>query len=282
MERKQLKRQHGCLVVFVVGASGDLATKKIYPSLLALYESKLLPVNTIIWGFARSNKSHNSFRSQLKLRLSKPNDTKKKDTIIDSFLSICFYQSGKSYGDLHAYQIMFEKVQVFEGRFSNMPVCNRLFYFAIPPNVFAETGVAVKKVGMSHRGWNRIIVEKPFGRDLQSCMQLSSILAANFRENQIYRIDHYLGKEMVQNMLVMRFGNAWMEHIWNRSVISSVLIEFKESIGTDGRGGYFDQYGIIRDIIQNHLLQILALITMERPTKVSSYVAICVFSMLNF
>jgi glucose-6-phosphate 1-dehydrogenase len=117
------------------------------------------------------------------------------------------------------------------------------------------------------RGWTRVIVEKPFGRDLESSAHLSAHLAALFREDQIYRIDHYLGKEMVQNLMILRFGNRLFGPTWNRESIASVLITFKEPFGTEGRGGYFDEFGIIRDVMQNHLLQMLCLTAMEKPAS---------------
>lgn len=121
---------------------------------------------------------------------------------------------------------------------------------------------------MADKGWTRVIIEKPFGRDLQSCEELLGTLSEYFDEEQMFRIDHYLGKEMVQNLIAMRFGNLWFERLWNRDNIQCVMLTFKEPFGTDGRGGYFDKYGIIRDIIQNHLLQVLSLLAMEPPSTV--------------
>ena len=128
--------------------------------------------------------------------------------------------------------------------------------------------MAVKGLtGGSLRGWNRVIIEKPFGRDFDSSAALSDHLAALFREDEIYRIDHYLGKEMVQNLMILRFGNRIFSPVWNRDNVASIQISFKEPFGTQGRGGYFDQFGIIRDIMQNHLLQILSLVAMEKPVS---------------
>jgi glucose-6-phosphate 1-dehydrogenase len=119
------------------------------------------------------------------------------------------------------------------------------------------------------KGWSKLIVEKPFGRDLESFEELNQTLSEHFAEDRLFRIDHYLGKEMVQNLTVLRFSNIWFEKIWNRDSIQCVILTFKEPFGTEGRGGYFDQYGIIRDILQNHLLQVLTLLAMETPTKVA-------------
>jgi len=148
-------------------------------------------------------------------------------------------------------------------------VANRVFYFAVPPDVFAAAGAAIKAKCMSSKGWNRMIIEKPFGKDSASCSELGERLSRSFNEDELYRIDHYLGKEIVQNIMVLRFGNVLLQPLWNRNYIKSVIINFKEDIGTQGRGGYFDGYGIIRDVMQNHLLQILSLVAMEPPVRVS-------------
>lgn len=253
------------LVITVIGASGDLAKKKTYPSLFKLYCQNLLPSDTIIWGFARSKKTHESLRSQIKpYLLTSCSD----ENVIDIFLSHCYYHSGSSYGDLEAFSSLTSQIMHHEETFPTKSYHNRLFYLAIPPNVFADASLAIKEKSMAKQGWTRIIIEKPFGRDSDSCLELSSNLAQHFEEKHLYRIDHYLGKEMVQNLLTFRFGNSWLEWLWNRNAVKCVLINFKEPFGTEGRGGYFDQYGIIRDIIQNHLLQVLSLLTMESPIEV--------------
>lgn len=145
-----------------------------------------------------------------------------------------------SYGDEAAYTILVSDLAKFEES-SQSAVANRLFYLAVPPNVFGESGVVIKKVGMSSTGWTRVVVEKPFGRDLDTCNELLKSLSEDFEEHHLYRIDHYLGKEVVQNLLLFRFGNPMWEPIWNRESIESVTITFKEPFGTEGRGGYFDQ-----------------------------------------
>ena len=230
------------LIITVIGASGDLAKKKIYPSLLHLYDCNLLPDRTVIWGYARSPLDHSSLRTQLKPFLEKA-ATFSPD-IIDRFLSLCFYQKGNGYGDIDAFQSLASKLDEYE---TSNNSCNRLFYLAIPPNVFAETSLAVKSSGaMAKNGWSRMIIEKPFGRDLSSCEHLLQVLSKTFVEEQLYRIDHYLGKEMVQNLLVLRFSNLLFERIWDHNHIKCVILTFKEPFGTEGRGGYFDEYGIIR------------------------------------
>jgi len=249
------------LSIVVVGASGDLAKKKTYPSLLNLYEENLLPREIVIYGYARSKKTHEQLREHLYPYLIK---TGSNEQVVKSFLERCFYFSGKTYGDESAYTNMVSNLAEFEGG-AESRVANRLFYLAVPPNVFGQSGETVKKVGMSNSGWTRVVVEKPFGRDLDSCNELLKSMENDFEEHHLYRIDHYLGKEVVQNLMLFRFGNPMWEPIWNKDSIESVTLTFKEPFGTDGRGGYFDQFGIIRDILQNHLLQVLTLFAMEPP-----------------
>merc|ERR550532_1825256 len=147
---------------------------------------------------------------------------------------------------------------------------NRLFYLALPPSVFKPVTSMLKASCMSQTGWTRVIVEKPFGKDSASSADLSDHLQKLFCEEQLYRIDHYLGKEMVQNLLSLRFGNQIFGPLWNRDRIASVVISFKEPFGTQGRGGYFDDFGIIRDVMQNHLLQVFSLLAMEKPVSTKS------------
>jgi len=256
------------LSIVVVGASGDLAKKKTYPSLFALFKDKLLPSNTKLWGYARSKSTDADFRNKIRPYLE---ESAKKaggtPAQITSFLDSCFYQSGPSYGDIPSYRALSKSIQEYEASLTKNQK-NRLFYFAIPPNVFGETGVAIKQTCMTSgkNNWTRLIVEKPFGRDLESFEELNATLSKHFHEEHLYRIDHYLGKEMVQNLHVLRFANTWFERCWNADNIQCVLLTFKEPFGTEGRGGYFDQYGIIRDILQNHLLQVLTLMCMEAPS----------------
>jgi glucose-6-phosphate 1-dehydrogenase len=247
------------LSIVVVGASGDLAKKKTFPSLFALHCLGLLPADTTIYGFARSKMTDEEFRKFLSQNFKGWNEKK------EEFVSKCFYHAG-SYDSIKSFQeisSMIEKREVGH-------VGNRIFYLAIPPSLFVDVSKAVKGGAMAKSGWSRVIVEKPFGHDSESSAKLSEELGALFSEDQIYRIDHYLGKELVQNLMIMRFANLAFEPLWNRNYVSSVQIVFKEDIGTEGRGGYFDKYGIIRDVMQNHLLQILSLVAMEEPVSLSA------------
>ncbi|KAK8822061.1 hypothetical protein WA538_000156 [Blastocystis sp. DL] len=262
----------GTLSIVVVGASGNLAMLKTYPALFSLYSHSLLPNYTTIVGYARTPMTDATFREKLRGRL------KGSSAIIDRFLSICHYKSGQydsdeDFASLNAWLNEVENTQCHlyvqsDGHY----VChkNRLFYFAIPPSQFTVVAKSIYDTCTGNEGYQRIVVEKPFGRDYNSSKELNSFLQNLFPETSIYRIDHYLGKEMVQNLLVARFSNVIINAVWNAQFIDNVQIVFKETLGVDGRGGYFDNYGIIRDVMQNHLLQIVSLISMEQPLSLHS------------
>jgi len=250
--------------IFVVfGASGDLAKKKIYPTLWALFKERLMPKQTRIVGYARSKISVEGIREKCKPWLKvKPGE----EHLEEEFWQNNSYVAG-SYDTKRDFEMLNQEMSNLEQKISK--VCNRLFYLALPPSVFESVTTAIKNTCMSPSGWSRVIVEKPFGKDSDSSAKLSNHLSSLFKEEQLYRIDHYLGKEMVQNLMTLRFGNRIFSPTWNRDNIASVLITFKEPFGTQGRGGYFDEFGIIRDIMQNHLLQILCLTAMEKPPSTS-------------
>ncbi|CAG2107644.1 unnamed protein product [Medioppia subpectinata] len=246
---------------FVFGASGDLAKKKIYPTLWALFRDRLIPKQTVIIGYARTKLTVDELKTNISKYIKLKDDSEKEK--FEKFIAKNSYVSG-AYDESAAFNHLNESAQQLEQGFSKV---NRLFYLALPPNVFAPVTKHIKAECMSPTGWNRVIIEKPFGHDFDSSAQLSRHLASLFKEEEIYRIDHYLGKEMVQNLMILRFGNRIFNPIWNRDNIASIQITFKEPFGTQGRGGYFDTFGIIRDIMQNHLLQILCLVAMEKPVS---------------
>lgn len=250
------------LTIFVIGASGDLAKKKTYPSLFALFRSSYLPEAVTIVGYARSTKSDDDFRKGIREYLLKHSDN---ETLVDKFLAKCIYRSG-GYDDQAAVKVVGDEMRGLE-KDTGHEIANRLFYFAIPPTLFTKVAAALKAVATTHNGWSRFIVEKPFGSDLASFEVLNKNLSGLLEEKETYRIDHYIGKEAVQNLLVMRFANSIFEPLWNRNNIASVVISFKEDFGTKGRGGYFDKSGIIRDVMQNHLMQVLTMFAMEAPVR---------------
>jgi len=255
------------LSVIVLGATGDLAKKKTFPALLALSTAGLLQTKTRIVGYGRSQWSQEQFVEMLEKAL-RPCPEKA------DFIARCTYQSGKydSVEDMEQLTVLLKTTEANACPSSpEFGVCaNRLYYFAIPPFAYAGAARAIHHGGLSRTGWNRMVVEKPFGRDSDSYLQLQQALAAEFSESQIYRIDHYLGKEIAQSLMTLRFSNLVFEPLWNRSHVACVRISFKEDIGTMGRGGYFDEYGIVRDVMQNHLLQLLALVAMEPPITSSA------------
>lgn len=254
------------LTIVVLGASGDLAKKKTYPALFSLYVHKLIPSIANIVGYARSSIPLEEFRTNIGKSL-KGHDDKK-----EAFLKRCFYFHGQ-YDSVESLQELSKQCDSLEADSlgtGKKKIGNRVFYMAIPPSVFIPAAKAIRGGGLSSDGWNRIVVEKPFGHDLESSQKLSAELANLFSEEDLFRIDHYLGKEMVQNLMALRFANVVFEPIWNRYYINNIQITFKEDIGTEGRGGYFDEFGIIRDVMQNHLMQIFALVGMEHPVSLNS------------
>ncbi|CAN6238550.1 unnamed protein product [Urochloa humidicola] len=262
----ELSSESGCLSIVVLGASGDLAKKKTFPALFHLFQQGFLQSREVhIVGYARSNLSDDGLRDRIRGYLKGASDEH-----VSQFLQLIEYVSG-SYDSGEGFQLLNKTISEYEtSKNSESGSSRRLFYLALPPSVYPSVCKMIRSYCMnpsSHTGWTRVIVEKPFGKDLDSAEELSAELGKLFEEEQLYRIDHYLGKELVQNLLVLRFANRLFLPLWNRDNIANVQIVFKEDFGTEGRGGYFDQYGIIRDIIQNHLLQVFCLVAMEKPVS---------------
>ncbi len=252
------------LVIF--GATGDLTSRKLVPALYSLAVENRLPANYQIVGFSRSPWSHDEFRTHLRAgALAFSRYPGQDSPLWDAFAQNLFYVSGHfgAAGD-------FERLDTFlaeQARLRGTPD-NRLYYLAAPPQFFEAIVESLGHMKMGHDdsgGWRRIIIEKPFGHDLGTARALNRRLQQVFHERQIYRIDHYLGKETVQNLLVLRFANAIFEPIWNRNYIDHVQISVAEAVGIGNRAGFYDQAGVIRDIFQNHLLQLLTLVAMEPP-----------------
>ncbi|KAJ4749011.1 Glucose-6-phosphate 1-dehydrogenase [Rhynchospora pubera] len=252
--------------ITVVGASGDLAKKKIFPALFALYYEGFLPKHFTIFGYARSKMTDSELREMVSRTLNCRIDQRENcDAKMEEFLKRCFYHSGQYDSEAHFVELD-KKLKQHEGS----RISNRLYYLSIPPNIFLDVVKCTSLAASSENGWTRVIVEKPFGRDAESSAALTRGLKQYLHEDQIFRIDHYLGKELVENLSVLRFSNLVFEPLWSRQYIRNVQIIFSEDFGTEGRGGYFDSYGIIRDIMQNHLLQIVALFAMETPTSLEA------------
>eukprot|EP00741_Cyanophora_paradoxa_P023237 tig00021579_g22444.t1 len=256
--------------IVVVGATGDLSHRKIFPALFSLFVEKHFPKNYAVVGYARSSMTLDQFKEKSCKRLAcraKAGAACESDR--EDFVKNIHYFSGQ-YDSLASFQALDNFLAELERGFSPVATHNRLFYFSIPPSVFLATARGIAHAAMARTGWTRVIIEKPFGKDSESSLELSTGLARLFPEEAIYRIDHYLGKEVVQNLMVLRFANLIFEPLWNRQSVASVTITFKEELGVEGRGGYFDEYGIIRDVMQNHLLQIMALIAMEPPVSLDA------------
>ncbi|KNZ79820.1 Glucose-6-phosphate 1-dehydrogenase [Termitomyces sp. J132] len=255
-------------IIVVLGASGDLAKKKAstLPALFGLFTQGFLPRDVKIVGYARTKMDTEEFHKRTTSYIKNPDNDPTIAEKLEQFKALSTYVSG-SYEDGAAFDNLNKYLEDIESKYQSKE-CNRLFYLALPPSVFISVAKNLKEhCYVTRGGINRIIVEKPFGKDLDSARELLSSLKQYWTEDETFRIDHYLGKEMVKNLLVLRFANIAMGAAWDKNSISNVQITFKEPFGTEGRGGYFDEFGIIRDILQNHLLQVLSILTMERPVS---------------
>ncbi|TDL29499.1 glucose-6-P dehydrogenase [Rickenella mellea] len=254
-------------IIIVLGASGDLAKKKTFPALFGLYRMGFLPKDVHIVGYARTKMDEAEFHKRETSYLKVPDNDEETAKKVEEFKSFSTYVSG-GYEDAESFKNLNKHLDEIEGKYQGSGR-NRLFYLALPPSVFITVGKGLRE-NCYATGINRIIVEKPFGKDTDSCRELLGSLKQHWTEDETFRIDHYLGKEMVKNILVLRFANVALTSGWDKNSISNVQITFKEPFGTEGRGGYFDEFGIIRDILQNHLLQVLSILTMERPVSFSA------------
>ncbi len=262
LEGLSLRRTPDPCALVIFGASGDLTHKKLMPALYALALRRLLPPRFSVIGVARTEGSDDSFREEMKAAVSQHARDAFRQDVWDELAASLHYVStdfadATGEDDLHGLLEREDAEHDLGG--------NRVFYLAVPPPAFPTIVEALGK-RRDARGWTRLIVEKPFGHDLASARELTAVLLEYFAEEEIFRIDHYLGKETVQNMLALRFSNGIFEPIWNRQFIDHVQITVAESIGIEGRAGYYESAGAIRDIFQNHLLQLLALTAMEPPS----------------
>ena len=248
--------------IVIFGATGDLTGRKLLPALYNLFIDKLLPEKFAVIGYSRSEVSTEEFREQSATNVAKHSRSGFDRTAWEAFSQNLSYVGGTVDlpGSLsHLAQILENVDQAMGGH------GRRMFYCATPPSLFPVIAQRLGEAGFNQGG--RIIMEKPFGQDLESARTLNAALHQVFDEEQIYRIDHYLGKETVQNILVLRFANGLFEPIWNRSYVRQVQIDVAEDIGVEGRGRFYEEAGAIRDILQNHIMQLLAFITMEPPVR---------------
>ncbi|HVN69859.1 MAG TPA: glucose-6-phosphate dehydrogenase [Candidatus Binatia bacterium] len=254
-----------CSIVFF-GASGDLFKRMLLPAVYAMRLRGTLPADFALVGFARTPYDDDGFREYCRqqLDLFMPADSKPQGALWDDFARRISYLTA-DFSDARHFVALKDRLAQNDRDFATAG--NHLFYLSTPPPVFPAIIKGLEAAGLdkSADGWTRIVVEKPFGTDLASARALQAAIEAVFPENEIYRIDHYLGKEPVQDILALRFANTIFEPIWNRNYVQSVQITSAESLGVEERGGYYDNAGALRDMIQNHVINLLALVAMEPP-----------------
>jgi glucose-6-phosphate 1-dehydrogenase len=267
----RLERVPAPCVMVIFGVTGDLTARKLMPALYDLAVGHPLPEGFSIVGVSHRDWSDETFRSEMKEAVKKGARTPVTDESWDLFAQGLYYVRGDFdneivYGELKQRLDAVDQERRAQG--------NRLFYLATSPSFYGPIIKHLGDAGLAKRqdiyydrpdSWNRIVVEKPFGRDVESARALNAEIGAVFSERQIYRIDHYLGKETVQNVLAFRFANTLFEPVWNRQYVDHVQITVAESLGSEGRGGYYDDSGALRDMVQSHILQLLAVIAMEPP-----------------
>ncbi len=252
-------------IYVIFGASGDLTKRKLVPAIYSLFVQNLLPEKFVLLGVSRTEFSDDEFRTNMKSAIKEFKEID-DDSKIDEFIKKIFYTS-INFNETSTYKELNKKI--IELRKINNIGGNTIFYLSTPPSLYGIIPQHLASVGLNIQddGWKRLIIEKPFGYDLQSALKLKDELLKDWAEEQIYRIDHYLGKETVQNLLVTRFSNGIFEPLWNRNYIHHIEITSAESIGVEKRGGYYESSGALRDMVQNHLLQVVGLTAMESPSS---------------
>jgi glucose-6-phosphate 1-dehydrogenase len=250
------------LTIVIFGASGDLTSRKLIPALYQLFSKGRLPEEARVVGVARSRLSDEQFRD--KVAAARPKSGNGHRDRWSEFIARLHYVAGDA-----AAPGGLERLQAWLREREGSTGGNRLYYLSVGPDLYPAIATRLGEAGMSREdgGWRRLVIEKPFGRDRASAHALNEVLHQHFKEPQIYRIDHYLGKETVQNILVFRFANTIFEPVWNRNYIDHVQITVSESVPVGSRGDYYDRAGVLRDMFQNHLLQVMALVAMEAPAK---------------
>jgi len=267
-----LKTAEPCTLV-IFGAGGDLTRRKLVPALYHLCLDGVLPPSFAAIGVAREPLDDGSFRAAMRQALAEFAPDGGKSDVAETLCSRLFYVAG----DLDAvetYAALRQRLEAVDGNGTRPAARGRLFYLAIPPSVYPdvvhhlhESGIAPQVEDPTTPAWVRVIIEKPFGNSLESARALNRVVREAFAEHQVYRIDHYLGKETVQNLLVFRFANSIFEPVWNRQHVHHVQITAAESVGVEHRGRYYEEAGVVRDMFQNHLLQLLTLTAMEPPVR---------------
>ncbi len=268
------KADHCTLIIF--GGAGDLSRKKLIPAIYYLAEQKLLPDGFALLAVAREPGTDATYRELMREAMGTSDEIRTVDESVWQWLCERTHYTCGEFSDDSTYTAVSKRLAEIEAH-DEATEKNRLFYLAIPPSVFqitlkhlTDSQLAKATESYEARPWTRVIIEKPFGSSLESAKELNRLVLGCFAEHQVYRIDHYLGKETVQNILVFRFANTIFEPLWNRGWISHVQITAAESVGIETRGRYYEEAGIVRDMFQNHLLQLLTLATMEPPSAMTA------------
>ncbi len=266
-----IERMPAPCIMVIFGASGDLTRRKLIPALYNLALERLLPVGFTVVGFARHEEDDESFRQKMRAAVDEfSRRTPVDEAVWESFSQGLFYVRG-DFTQSDAYDGLAARLTEIDGQRGTLG--NRMFYLATPPDFYDDIIELIGRHDLNAGtdvSWQRIIVEKPFGHDLESAEHLNQVVNQVFDERDVYRIDHYLGKETVQNIIAFRFSNGVWEPLWNRQYVDHVQITVAESIGIEGRGGYYDETGALRDMVQNHLLQLLTLVAMEPPVALTA------------
>lgn len=269
-ETTATKTADPCLLV-IFGATGDLTARKLFPALYNLKREGQLPSHFAVVGFARRQKTHEQFRSEMFDAISKYSRVKPIDLKLWAEFSEQIFYHISEFDNEAGYKTLDNFCQDLDAQFGTKG--NRIFYLSTPPSYFPDiiqklgtSGLIYDPLKIQHK-WSKVIIEKPFGHDLTSALDLQKQISQHLKEEQIFRIDHWLGKETVQNLLVMRFGNAIFESIWNNHYIDSVQITVAEELGVGTRGKFWEEAGMLRDIVQNHMMQLLSLVAMEPPVN---------------
>jgi glucose-6-phosphate 1-dehydrogenase len=265
-ECSTVQRGEPCTIV-IMGATGDLTARKLIPALFNLYKNGGLPDPCIVVGCGRTQLSDDDFRQKMTTAIDSleiPDDSAWQTFAGSLFYRPVIYDDASSYTHLSTFLQDLDQKHKTRG--------NKIFYLALPPTLYRPVARMLGKAGLSNEdsdanGWARLVVEKPFGRDLESAIELDQGIHEYFQEHQIFRIDHYLAKETVQNVLMLRFANAIFEPVWNRRYIENISITATETLGVEHRAGYYEQSGVLRDMFQNHMMQLLALTAMEPPSR---------------
>ncbi|MBT8370566.1 MAG: glucose-6-phosphate dehydrogenase, partial [Deltaproteobacteria bacterium] len=262
----QVAQSDPCTIV-IMGATGDLTSRKLLPALLNLYVNDSLPTPFQIVGCGRTVMSDQQFRAKMENALMANGPFKASQW--RSFSEALHYRP-VDFKDPESFVRLSKDLKQLDQQGNTQG--NKIFYLALPPSLYQPVAQMLGQAGLSrerqdHHGWARLVIEKPFGRDLQTALDLNQIIQHHFKEQQIFRIDHYLAKETVQNIMMFRFANAIFEPLWNRRYIDHIDIMASETLGVEHRAGYYEQAGVIRDMFQNHMMQLLALTAMEAPSQ---------------